>query len=347
MGPRAARGAMRAPRVEAFRARELPPDVAEEATRAAPSPLQAPALLRAFEAAGADAFLLRVADEGRALAHALVLETRLHGFGTWTGLGGPVLRAGADVEAAWRALVAAARAAKVVSASWRDLTMTRLADADLAAARAACEAQGGVVTAWPFQARVLDLAPSPDALWEGMHRKHRNAARLAEGSGVRAGPAGRAGFAEAYAPLADATWARSGQSGPPAAYYARLVEDPGFVPYLARDADGTPVAGAVVAAGGGRAVYLHGASSHAAPGASTLLQWAILRDLRGRGVAAYDLGGDPPPGAPDDTPRMAGIRRFKERFGGEAQAWTRLHLQVDPPGYAQARAAMAAARPGA
>lgn len=323
----------------------LAEDVADEATRASPSPLQAPALARAFEAAGGNALMLRVLDGEAVLAHALLLETRPLGFGTWAGLGAPVLRPGARPGTVWAALVAAGRARGVVSASWRDLTLTRLDDEALGAARAACEALGGAASSIPFQAQRLDLARPLDALWAGLHRKHRNAVRLAEAAGVETGPVPCDGFAEAYAPLADATWARSGREGPPAAYYESLVRNDGILPYLARDANGAPVAGAIVALGAGGAAYLHGASSNAQSGASTLLQWRILRDLHERGIPAYDLGGDAPPGAPDDTPRAAGIRRFKERFGGEAHAWQRLHLQLDPAAYERARAALAASLP--
>ena len=336
-------------RAEVLALSGLTPEAEAEAAGAARSPLQAPAFLRALAAAGgAEPLLLRVVEDGRVAAHALLLETRMLGFGSWNGVGAPLLQPGASWEDAWEALVEAALARGVVSASWRDLTFTRLEADSLAAAQRACEARGGVATRWPFASRRVDLAPSPDALWAGMHRKHRHAARQAEAAGVRAGPVPPEGFAPAYAPLSDATWARSGAEGPPAAYFERLVRIPGVVPHLAFDAGGVPVAGAVVATGlDGVAVYLHGASSHEVSGAGTLLQWRVLQDLRARGAAAYDLGGDPLPGGPDDTPRAAGIRRFKERLGGASTTWERLHLQVDPAGYARARAAMAAHRAAA
>lgn len=331
-------------RAEALRVGELPEDVELDASRASASPFASPDFARAFAAAGDEALLVRVLREEAVLAHAWVLETRAHGFASWSGLGAPVLRPHASAVEVWSQLLRAARARDVVSASWRDLTLTRLDDAALAAATSACEALGGLARVMPFLARRLDVMVSTEALWAGLHRKHRNAVRAAEAAGVEAGPAPRQGFVADYAPLSAATWARSGRGGAPEAYYACLVASESFVPYLARDAEGAPVAGAIVAVGGEEAVYLHGASVPDAPGASTLLQWRILQDLHARGIRSYDLGGDVAPGAPDDTPRAAGIRRFKERFGGEARVSHAIHLQLDPEAYARAKAAMAAAR---
>lgn len=334
---------MDALRAEVFRIGDVPPDVEAEAADAR-LPTGSPAFARAFAAAGGEPLLVRFQHGEKAVGHALLLETRAHGFGSWSGLGGPVLRADVDV---WPALVEAGLARGVVSASWRDLTLTRLGAAEVARARSACEARGGAVALRPMLARVLSLKPGTEALFAGLHRKHRNAVRLAEASGVVAGRASRHGFAAEYVPLSASTWARSGQDGPPAPYFEALLRSDGFVPYLARDASGAPVAAAIVAQGEKSATYLHGASSNAAPGASTLLQWRIVEDLATQGVVSYDLGGDPVPGEADDTPRAEGIRRFKERFGGESVTYARLHLQLDPAGYARAKAALAAERVGA
>jgi len=79
---------------------------------------------------------------------------------------------------------------------------------------------------------------------------------------------------------------------------------------------GHPVAAALVAHYGDRAIYLHGGSDYEQRNlmAPHLLHWAVMQRAAGAGQAVYDLGGI----APDDAPNhpWAGISRFKRGFGG-------------------------------
>ena len=75
--------------------------------------------------------------------------------------------------------------------------------------------------------------------------------------------------------------------------------------------DGEPVAGVVASAMGDSAIYLLGATSddglHAK--GSFLLQWALIRWLRTKGVRWYDLGGI-------DPERNPGVYQFKSGLSG-------------------------------
>lgn len=307
-------------------------------TAAAATPFQTPDYASAFDAAGATTLAARATDaEGNLTGHALLLEETFFGFKTWLGLGDPHLREPATREAFWEALLRAAAIRGVVSAAWRDLTTTRLDTHDAAALRRAAAKRGGLATQQKFVTSCIRLDATADDRWTRLHRKHRNAIRHAQTDGVTAGPAPREGFAKTFTALSDETWARSDRPGPAGAYYERLLENEWARPYVATDANGTPAAAAIVTHWQQHAVYLHGASTTQTAGASTLLQWTILQDLQRNRIASYDLGGSPHPTSPSDTERTAGIRRFKERFGGDVQAWNTCHVKVHPRYYAKAR----------
>lgn len=76
--------------------------------------------------------------------------------------------------------------------------------------------------------------------------------------------------------------------------------------------NGTPVAGAVIAAMGSGGIYLHGATSDNGLKAkgSYLLQWAAIQRLKQQGVRFYDLGGI----NPDKNP---GVYTFKNGMSGQ------------------------------
>jgi hypothetical protein len=328
-------------RVEVERVSRLPASVVEEVASASPTPFQTPLYGSAFEAVGARVLLVRASGPDAPLGHALVMEETLMGFRRWVGLAAPAVRNGASPERFWDALLSAGQRRGVLSAAWRDPSITRLAPSDLAAVQACAHRRGVAYVTGGFGAHVLALDRPLDALWDGLDRKHRNAIRAAERAGVVARPCAPAEFADLYSPISDATWRRSGMPGPGRAYFAHLMEarpkDPWALPFLARDTNGAPVAGAVATVWNGASVYLHGGDVRAADGASTLLQWEIIRDLHARGVRTYDFGGGAMPGAPDDNEKAAGIRRFKERFGGAFSPWPALHLTLRPRMYEVAK----------
>lgn len=317
----------------------------------AQTPFQTPAYAAALEAAGGDALVVEVHDDDRPVGHGVLLERRVLGHATWLGLSEPALAGPSDAPAFWRGLVEAGRARGVLSASWREAATVRLSDADVAAAEAACTAVGAEAARGELTTHVVDLSHDEDALWARLDRRHRNAVRGARSAGVRVERSGADAFVQAYMPLSEATFARSGVSGPHRAYFSRLLADAAGDStdvrcYLARDDAGAPVAGALVTLRRKRAVYLHGASARQAhaPGASALLQWHAMLDLRSAGALSYDLGGCVMPGSPQDVGKAAGIRRFKERLGGALEFWPSLHLQLDAAAYARAAEEVRAAR---
>ena len=154
-----------------------------------------------------------------------------------------------------------------------------------------------------------------------MHPKTRYNIRLAERHGVRA-RAVAGSECEALVPkfwqLLFTTSRRDGFSLHPQEYYRILfdVRSADFQNELwVAELGGDILAAAIVSwySPSSTATYLHGASSrerHEAM-APHLLQWAILREVRRRGVTAYDFGGI-------DEQRWPGVTRFKRGFGGTA-----------------------------
>lgn len=164
-----------------------------------------------------------------------------------------------------------------------------------------------------FGTYVVDLEQNHDQLWSGLHGKHRNMINRAgrDGLEVRFDVT-----AETFIAMMDETYAKGGVANPFShSYLTHLFALSGKRLLLAGvfSAQGLE-AGAVVPWDGSRGYFLHGATrSDPRPGAANLLHWEVMLELKRRGVAGYDFGG-----ARRDTndPRLAGIFRFKERFGG-------------------------------
>ncbi|MBF0342061.1 MAG: GNAT family N-acetyltransferase [Magnetococcales bacterium] len=165
----------------------------------------------------------------------------------------------------------------------------------------------------PFGTYRVDLTQSGEALWQGLHPKHRNAVRRAMSVGVEV----RASLdRELFRESLQATYRRGGRDNPFRAGYFDALWQHMSASMLVMSVwhQGGFQAGALIPFDGSRGYYLHGATiDHPEPGAANLLHWEIMRALRERGVGAYDLGGARLQSA---DPRLQGIFRFKERFGG-------------------------------
>ena len=89
--------------------------------------------------------------------------------------------------------------------------------------------------------------------------------------------------------------------------------------YVAKTAEGIPVAAAFICLFGKKALYkdgvsVRGANKHFAH----LLQWTIMKDLKARGVEAYDMHGVPPSDKIDNSKHpLAGLATFKLSFSQE------------------------------
>jgi hypothetical protein len=171
---------------------------------------------------------------------------------------------------------------------------------------------------------VVDLTKSEDELWQAVHRKHRSVIRNAVREGVTIA-SGIEHLDTAYN-LTSSSFLRSapgfiGRSRIRArlnhAEFCRVAQGLGeYVQVLVAQHQGVAQCAAVIPFSGHSAYYMHGGSvAKPVLGASNLLQWEAMRRFRAMGVRRYNFFGariDPPKGS-----KAEGIRKFKERFGGE------------------------------
>ena len=189
----------------------------------------------------------------------------------------------------------------------------------------------------PDASRLIDLAGSEEALWDGMHRKCRQSVNKARRAGVEVveGSADRlADFYRIHAeasrragivPRAERTyrdiWAAFAPRG-----LGRLL--------FAHGPDGEAVGTLFLVGCDGRVVDLYGGTTAAGAGlrANYVLKWEALRRCREAGFLVYDLWGMP----------HAGISQFKAMFGGrEVRYIGGWELPIDGVGRAALQAAQA------
>ncbi|NGZ07663.1 MAG: GNAT family N-acetyltransferase [Magnetococcales bacterium] len=165
----------------------------------------------------------------------------------------------------------------------------------------------------PFGTYQVDLTQDENRLWHNLHPKHRNAIRRARELGVTVTTTLHF---PTFCQAMQATYQRGDRDNPfSAAYFSALEQQmQGHMLGVTAHVAGAFQAGAIIPYGTVCGFFLHGATIDApTPGAATLLHWEIMRLLKEREVASYDLGGARPN---SDDPRLQGIFRFKERFGG-------------------------------
>jgi len=180
-----------------------------------------------------------------------------------------------------------------------------------------------------FGTYVVDLAAGIAAVREGIHKKHRQGLRKAEKADLEVRTAADP---VAFAELMQLTYAHGGKDNPFTASYLRRLLAPGALSqlYVGVYERGVLAAGLVVPFDERRGYYLHGASRRdAGPGASILGQVVVMEQLVARGVPTYDLGGAR---RETDDPRLAGIFRFKRRFGGTFEPCLRWRLPLTARG---------------
>jgi peptidoglycan pentaglycine glycine transferase (the first glycine) len=187
----------------------------------------------------------------------------------------------------------------------------------------------------PRRTLLVDLAPEPDQILAAMKQKTRYNIRLAARRGVTVRPGGQADLPAFYRLMAE-TAARDGFGIHTLAYYQAahhlFLPDRGRL--LLAEYQGQLLAGLVVFAFAGQAVYMYGASSgeQRALMPTYLLQWESMLWARQRGCRTYDLWG-----VPDEDEEtleahfqarsdgLWGVYRFKRGFGGRllraAGAW--------------------------
>lgn len=95
--------------------------------------------------------------------------------------------------------------------------------------------------------------------------------------------------------------------------------------YVARTAEGEPIAYGLILIDGDEAEYYEAASTdlnRKLPGAYAL-QWQVMKDLKEMGIKRYNLWGIAPPDQPHH--RYAGVTTFKTGFGGEVVTYVPAH----------------------
>lgn len=176
---------------------------------------------------------------------------------------------------------------------------------------------------------IVDCAQAEDDLLKHMKQKTRYNIKLAVRHGVKiAGTNDQVSLdRDIFFSLMEETAKRQGFRLHPRKYYETMLDlflsaenDRGafsqklfFAQY-----DGKVIACALVGFFGGRATYLHGASSDEYKNimAPYLLHWEIIRYAKSIGCDAYDLWGVSAPDAKGKDAAWGGFSRFKFGFGG-------------------------------
>ena len=216
-------------------------------------------------------------------------------------------------------------------------------------------------TVQPPSTILLDISGAEDAILSRMKSKWRYNVRLAERKGVRVRALARDELPLFHA-LMQVTGERDGFGIHSAEYFAAAYEllVPQHAVFLLAEYAGEPLAAIVVAAVGGTACYLWGASSDRERSRmpNHALQWEGMRWARSRGATCYDFwgipddigklaaalhGGDGSGTPTEDLPidiealpqgELWGVYRFKQGFGGSVVrtvgAWD---MALDTIGY--------------
>lgn len=164
----------------------------------------------------------------------------------------------------------------------------------------------------PEHRQVVDLKPLPDEIFKQMKPKGRYNINVAKRHGVRVTTGEVKTFYQLYRQSAK----REKFAARVQNYFEDLIKHfPDQVEIFIASYQNQPVAAALVVFWKGVASYLYGGSAgeHRNVMAPTLLHWKIIEEAKRRKMKQYDLLAI----APDDKPhKFAGLRRFKQQFGG-------------------------------
>ena len=167
---------------------------------------------------------------------------------------------------------------------------------------------------------IVDLRPDEDALIASFKPKCRYNIRLAARRGVTVAPVPLDDTTiDTMYSLMASTRDRAGFTLRSRAYFSgywRLHEAAGQGQLFFASLDGEVLAGVFATFVGRKAWYKDGGSTkeHSDAMAPHLLQWEVMRWLRGRGVESYDLVAVPPRAELDPRHKLYGLYRFKSGF---------------------------------
>ena len=183
---------------------------------------------------------------------------------------------------------------------------------------------------------MLDLRLSEDELLAGMRRQTRYEVRRAEKLGITVEKSNSEEAFKEFHKVQVKTARRQGFVPPD--MKTLLAEREAFGDeawiYVAKTAEGEPVAYGLIIANGREGDYYEAASTdlnRKLPGAYALL-WQAMRDLKHDGYERFNLWGIAPKGQPGH--RYAGVTTFKTGFGGTIVEYAPAHdLVISRVGY--------------
>ena len=174
---------------------------------------------------------------------------------------------------------------------------------------------------------MIDLKLSEEALLAGMRRQTRYEVRRADKIGITVEKSNSEAMFREFFQAQQATAKRQGFIPP--SLKTLLAEREAFGDkiqiYVAKTADGEPIAYGILIASGAEGDYYEAASTELnrkLPGAYALL-WQAMRDLKKAGCERFNLWGIAPAGQPNH--RYAGVTTFKTGFGGEVIEYVPAH----------------------
>lgn len=240
--------------------------------------------------------------------------------------GGPLIdwKNSEEVELAKKKIVDVAREEKCVFVRLRPMLL------DSAENRAILKKMGARKSPMHLAAEhtvILDLRKTEETIMADMRRQTRYEVRRAEKLGIKVEQGNSEKLFKEFHQVQKRTAER--QHFVPPDLKTLLAEREAFGEnaqiYVAKTAEGEPIAYGLILKDGDEADYYEAASTdlnRKLPGAYAL-QWQVIRDQKKAGVLRYNLWGIAPPNQPHH--RYAGVTTFKTGFGGEVVAYVPAH----------------------
>ena len=174
---------------------------------------------------------------------------------------------------------------------------------------------------------MLDLKKSEEELLADMRRQTRYEVRRADKFGIKVEKSDSEEIFKEFHKVQAETAKRQGFVPPN--LKTLLAEREAFLKnidiYIAKTAEGEPIAYGLIIRAGKEGDYYEAASTdlnRKLPGAYALL-WKAMRDLKAEGYDRFNLWGIAPPNQPNH--RYAGVTTFKTGFGGEVVEYVPAH----------------------
>ena len=182
----------------------------------------------------------------------------------------------------------------------------------------------------PVRTRVVDIPKDPEEHFRALPKDTRYSIRRARRQGIEvlrvsSDSPNVGGKMREFLKLLKETSDRKGFWMAPEEFYRNIMRDlPAHL--LLAHREGTPVAGAIIAAFGEEAYYLFGASTREKGNlyASYLVQWEAMDVARQAGCSRYDMWGI----SARLSPRSEGFIRFKQKFGGAVEEYAGAYFRI-------------------